>query len=190
MNTNLSFTNYVNAKQDELFTKAMFDKMQTGLQNTIGLTTNTPLFKYFTFSLSANVNNVMTTKTLDRNYNPVTDKIDNNYKKNISGFSTFTTSASLQTVLYGMLKFNKNSKVQAIRHMVTPSISFNYAPDFSAQSWGYYNEYYDRTGMLVPYSIFEGGIYGSPGTGLTQSIGFNINNSLEMKVKSKRLYRC
>ena len=81
MNTNLSFTNYVNAKQDELFTKAMFDKMQTGLQNTIGLTTNTPLFKYFTFSLSANVNNVMTTKTLDRNYNPVTDKIDNNYKR-------------------------------------------------------------------------------------------------------------
>lgn len=70
--------------------------------------------------------------------------------------------------------------------MVTPSISFNYAPDFSAQSWGYYNEYYDRTGMLVPYSIFEGGIYGSPGTGLTQSIGFNINNSLEMKIKSKR----
>ncbi|HFK5567556.1 TPA: putative LPS assembly protein LptD [Elizabethkingia anophelis] len=186
VNTNLSFTNYVNAKQDELFTKAMFDKMQTGLQNTIGLTTNTPLFKYFTFSLSANVNNVMTTKTLDRNYNPVTDKIDNNYKKNISGFSTFTTSASLQTVLYGMLTFNKNSKVQAIRHMVTPSISFNYAPDFSAQSWGYYNEYYDRTGMLVPYSIFEGGIYGSPGTGLTQSIGFNINNSLEMKVKSKK----
>lgn len=110
VNTNLSFTNYVNAKQDELFTKAMFDKMQTGLQNTIGLTTNTPLFKYFTFSLSANVNNVMTTKTLDRNYNPVTDKIDNNYKKNISGFSTFTTSASLQTVLYGMLTFNKTPK--------------------------------------------------------------------------------
>ena len=47
VNTNLSFTNYVNAKQDELFTKSMFDKMQTGLQNTIGLTTNTPLFKYF-----------------------------------------------------------------------------------------------------------------------------------------------
>ena len=73
--------------------------------------------------------------------------------------------------------------------MVTPSISFNYAPDFSAQSWGYYNDYYDRTGMLVPYSIFEGGIYGSPGTGLTQSVGFNINNSLEMKVKSKKTLR-
>ncbi|AQX12101.1 hypothetical protein BAX94_15685 [Elizabethkingia meningoseptica] len=186
INTNLSLMNTVNTTQGELFTKAMFDKMQTGLQNTIALGTNAPLFKYFTFSLSANVNNVMTTKTLDRSYNPITNTLDNNYKNNVAGFSTFSASASLQTVLYGMLKFSKDSKIQAIRHMVTPSISFNYSPDFSAQSWGYYNEYYDKTGMLVPYSIFEGGVYGAPSSGLTQSVGFNINNSLEMKLKSKK----
>ena len=46
--------------------------------------------------------------------------------------------------------------------MVTPSISFNYAPDFSSQSWGYYNEYYDRTGMLVPYSILKEVFMGLP----------------------------
>lgn len=186
VNTNLSMMNQVSAQQDELFTKAMFDKMQTGLQNTIALGTNTALFKFFTFSLSSNINNVLTTKTITQNYDPVTDKVLTTNHKNLAGFSTFNASASLQTVLYGMLKFGKNSPVQAVRHMVTPSISFNYSPDFSASSWGYYQDYIDRTGMLIPYSIFQGGIYGSPPTGLNESIGFNINNNLEMKVRSKK----
>jgi len=185
VNTNLSFMNEVNAPQEELFTKKMFDKMNTGLRNTISLGTNAPLFKYFTFSLSANVDNVFTNKTISKRYDPVSDEVVENTQKGIAGFSTFSTSASLQTILYGMLQFNKDSKIQAIRHMITPSISFNFSPDFSAQSWGYYDSYYDRTGMLIPYSIFEGSMYGSPSSGLNESIGFNISNNLEMKVKSK-----
>ncbi len=91
----------------------------------------------------------------------------------------------MQTVLYGMLKIRKGSKIQAIRHMVTPSISFNYSPDFSKSSFGYYKNYYNERGVLTSYSIFENGMYGSPSQGLQQSIGFNISNNLEMKVKSK-----
>lgn len=186
VNTNLSLMNEVQTNEGELFTQAMFDKMKTGLRNTISIGTNTSLFKYFTFSLSANANNVVTTKTLHKDYNPITDKVEETFNKGIAGYSTFGMSASLQTVLYGMLKFNKDSKIQAIRHMVTPSISLNYSPDFSASSWGYYTDYIDRTGMIIPYSIFEQTLYGAPGQGLTKSIGFNINNNVEMKVRSKK----
>ena len=186
VNTGLQFSNYVSGvKSDDLFTKTMWDNMQTGAKNKIELATNTTVAKFFTFSLGANIDNVATTKTISKNYNPVTNTLERNLNKNLTGYSTFSTSASLQTVLYGMLKFGEKSKIQAIRHMVTPSIGFTYSPDFGDPKFGYFKSYYDERGVLTTYSIFEGGMFGSPNQGLTQSIGFNINNNLEMKVRSK-----
>ena len=186
VNTGLQFSNYVSGvKSGDLFTKTMWDNMQTGAKNNIALATNTTVAKFFTFSLGANIDNVATTKTISKNYNPVTNTLERNLNKNLTGYSTFSTSASLQTVLYGMLKFGEKSKIQAIRHMVTPSIGFTYSPDFGDPKFGYFKSYYDERGVLTTYSIFEGGMFGSPNQGLTQSIGFNINNNLEMKVRSK-----
>ena len=186
VNTGLQFSNYVSGvKSGDLFTKTMWDNMQTGAKNNIALATNTTVAKFFTFSLGANIDNVATTKTISKNYNPVTNTLERNLNKNLTGYSTFSTSASLQTVLYGMMKFGEKSKIQAIRHMVTPSIGFTYSPDFGDPKFGYFKSYYDERGVLTTYSIFEGGMFGSPNQGLTQSIGFNINNNLEMKVRSK-----
>lgn len=185
VNTKFDFRNQVSAPQEELFTKAMWDKMQTGAKNTTSISTTTTFLKYFNISLSASADNVITNKTIRKSYNPITNSVENSDKKSFSGFSTFNTSASVQTTLYGMLKFGKNSKIQAIRHMFTPSIGFSYTPDFSSESWGYYQKYYDATGNAIPYSIFEGGIYGTPSSGLSRSITFSFNNNIEMKVKSK-----
>ncbi len=186
VNTGLNLNNYVQTDEGELFTKAMWEKMQTGLKNNIALGTNTTIAKYFTFSISANIDNALTTKTLTRNYNPITNKVEDILNNKIAGYSSFSTSTSLQTVLYGMLNFKKTSSIQAIRHMMTPQIGFSYSPDFSAQSFGYYKNYYNDRGEMTPYSIFDRGIIGSPNSGLVQALSFSINNNLEMKVKSKK----
>ena len=185
VNTGFALSNYVTTTEDQLFKQQMWQDLKTGAKNNISLSTNTTLAKFFTFSLSANADNVLTTKTLEKSFNPVTNVIDNVYNNGIAAYSTFSTSASLQTVLYGQKNFGKNSPVVAIRHMMTPSFSFTYSPDFGARSWGYYRDYANARGEITPYSIFEGGIYGAPSTGLTQSLGFNIANNIEMKVKSK-----
>lgn len=186
VNTGLNLNNYVQTDEGELFTKAMWEKMQTGLKNNIALGTNTTIAKYFTFSVSANIDNALTTKTLTRSYNPLSNKVEDILNNKIAGYSSFSTSTSLQTVLYGMLNFKKNSSIQAIRHMMTPQIGFSYSPDFSAQSFGYYKNYYNDRGEMTPYSIFDRGIIGSPNSGLVQALSFSINNNLEMKVKSKK----
>ncbi|AYO58418.1 hypothetical protein CO230_09995 [Chryseobacterium sp. 6424] len=185
VNTGLNFNNFVQTTEDELFTPAMWDKMQTGLKNNITLGTNTTIAKYFTFSLNANIDNALTTKTLTRNYNPVTNKVEDILQKKIAGYSSFSTGASLQTVLYGMLNFKRTSAVQAIRHMVTPQIGFTYSPDFSTPGFGYYRNYYNDRGEMTPYSIFDRGIVGSPNSGLVQALSISVNNNLEMKVRSK-----
>ena len=185
VNTGFALSNYVTTTEDQLFKQQMWQDLKTGAKNNISLSTNTTLAKFFTFSLSANADNVLTTKTLEKSFNPVTNVIDNVYNNGIAAYSTFSTSASLQTILYGQKNFGKKSPIVAIRHMMTPSFSFTYSPDFGARSWGYYRDYANARGEITPYSIFEGGIYGAPSTGLTQSLGFNIANNIEMKVKSK-----
>lgn len=186
VNTGLNLNNFVQTNEGELFTKTMWDKMQTGIRNNIQIATNSTIARYFTFSLSGNVNNAFTTKTLTRFYNPVTNTVEDVLNKKIAGYSTFSTSASLQTVLYGMLNFRKGSAIQAIRHMVTPQLSFSYSPDFADPGFGYFRNYYNDRGELTPYSIFDRGIIGSPSSGLQQSLGINIGNNLEMKVRSRK----
>ncbi|UHO37939.1 LPS-assembly protein LptD [Chryseobacterium capnotolerans] len=185
VNTGFNLTNFVTTQENELFKKEMWDKMQTGLKNNIALATNTTLAKYFTFSLSANIDNALTTKTLNRYYDPVKNVTVDEINKKFAGYSSFSTTASLQTTLYGMMKFKKGSVIEAVRHMVIPSIGFTYSPDFSSPGFGYYKNYYNATGALTPYSIFEKGIIGSPSNNLVGALGFNIGNNIEMKVKSK-----
>lgn len=185
VNTGFNLTNFVNTQENELFKKEMWDKMQTGLKNNIALATNTTLAKYFTFSLTANIDNALTTKTLNRYYDPIKAVTVDEIKKNFAGYSTFSTTASLQTTLYGMMKFKKGSVIEAVRHMMIPSIGFTYSPDFSSPNFGYYRNYYNATGALTPYSIFEKGIVGSPSSGMVGALGFSVGNNIEMKVKSK-----
>ena len=94
--------------------------------------------------------------------------------------------ASINTKIYSTIQFK--GKLKAIRHVMTPSLNFNYTPDFGAQKWGYYGDYY--TGPTAeeptPYSIFEGSIYGGASRGEVGSIGLNLSNTLEMKVYSKK----
>ncbi|QDP85652.1 LPS-assembly protein LptD [Chryseobacterium sp. SNU WT5] len=186
VNTGLNLNNYVQTNEGELFTKVMWDKMQTGLRNNISLGTNTTVAKYFTFSVSANIDNALTTKTLTRTYNPISNKVEDILNKKIAGYSSFSTSASLQTVLYGMLNFKKGSAIEAVRHMITPQLGFSYSPDFSTPAFGYFKNYYNDRGEMTPYSIFDRGIIGSPNSGLVQSLNFSLNNNVEMKVRSKK----
>lgn len=185
VNTGLNLTNFVQTNEGELFKKEMWDKLQTGLKNNIALGTNTTVAKYFTFSLGANIDNALTTKTINKFYDPVANKDITETDKGIAGYSTFSSTASIQTTLYGMMKFKKGSAIEAIRHMMTPSIGFTYSPDFGGSGYGYYKNYYNASGALTPYSIFEGGIVGSPSSGMVGALGFNIGNNIEMKVKSK-----
>lgn len=185
VNTGLEFSNYANTNQKEVFKKPMWDNLQTGMRMPLTISTNTNLFRYFTFTLSANTNNVLTNKTITKNYDSVNGQDVTNFHKGIAGFSTFSTSASLQTTLYGDKNFGDKFFIKAVRHMMMPSISFNYSPDFGDKFWGYYKDYHNASGAITPYSIFEGSVYGTPSSGLVQSLGFNINNNIQMKVRSK-----
>ena len=100
--------------------------------------------------------------------------------KKIDQVRTFSMGISASTKFYGMFNINALG-VNAVRHIVTPSITYNYAPDFSTPFWGYYDSYTDSSGKVIEYSKFEREILSKPTNQEQQNINFSIGNLFEMK---------
>ena len=191
----LSYTgqlsNSITTKEDLLLHSSLTRDWRNGMQHSIPISANFTLFGYlninpsFTFTDRMYTNKVMRSWD-DEGQREVTDTIDGFY--NIYNWR-FSVSAS--TKLYGMyVPWKKlfGDKIIAIRHVFTPQVSFNYAPDFSTERYGYY-ETYQRTDAdgnvsLVEYSPYSNGLFGVPGRGKTGSVAVDISNNIEMKLRS------
>lgn len=164
----------------------IFRRSQLGAKHAVPISTSVSLLKYFTLNPTFNYQELWYTKELQYEYVEAENgvRIDT-----VSGFSragSWSAGTSLNTIVYGTVFFPKG-KIQAIRHVMTPSISFNYSPDFSDPSFGVYSDIQvDSLGNTQRVSKYEGFAYGSPPGGESKTLGFTLSNNLEMKVASKK----
>lgn len=174
----------------------ILQRTQTGVEHSIPISTSFNLFNYFTVSPSFNYEELWYLREMDYQFDSTINQV---YVNEIPGFSrasSWNASTSVNTRFYGLVNF-RGKKLQAIRHTVIPSVSFNYRPDFSDERYGYYqrvrldteelidvNTGYDRNEAVV--SIYDGFIYGAPSPGRSGSVGFSLNNNLEMKVRNDK----
>lgn len=148
------------------------------LNNSLDLSLNSPE-KYFGF-LAVNQYISMEQDWFDRlsSYalNPETGAIEEREENRLAARHTFNYSAAANTKIYGMFAPGIGD-IQAIRHVVTPSLSFSYTPDFSQQFWGYYQYIKDASGKTVKKDRF-GGTTSSSGS---QMLNLNVRNLFQMK---------
>ena len=179
----LSARNSITTTDSLFFKPKMFENAKVGLQHTIPLSTNFKLFKYFSASSSLNYKEVWYTKTIKKEYNSTLGKVVDSEIKGFDAYRTYSFSSSLGTTIYGTFNFGSTKKIQAIRHVMRPSISYSYTPSFAK----YYDTYaMDGSGtMLKEYSRFEGGIFGAPGNTNSNILGFELSNTFEAKVTDR-----
>lgn len=102
----------------------------------------------------------------------------------VEGFirrGTFSTSASLNTKLYGIFPV-RLGPLQAIRHTLTPSISLRYTPDFSTDFWGYTEALTDTTGEIQEFDKFAGSDLGATPSRDALSMNYSLNNVFDYKM--------
>jgi lipopolysaccharide assembly outer membrane protein LptD (OstA) len=171
------------------FDNDMIARFENGMKHTIPINSSIKLLKYFNWSNSVNFTERWYTRTIRKDFEPnLADSIPGEVVTDtVPGFEAaheFSFSSSISTRLYGMLNFKKGP-VKAVRHVMNPSVSFSYRPDFSKSFYGYYDRYYNHnTGTYEEYSIFQNGIYGYPSSGESGSLNFSLSNNLEMKVRT------
>lgn len=186
MDYKMNLQNSLNTTTDDMFTSKMFKNSNNGMKNSTSFGTTSTLFNYFQLGINGNYREIWTTKTIRRDYNDSTDKVETFNKDGFKTFRTFDGSLNLTTTLYGIANFKKGSMIQAIRHMISPTISYGFMPDFSKDSWGYYGTYTDKDGKKVKYSYFEGNVMGNPSNYENSAINISLANNLEMKVRNKK----
>ena len=164
----------------------ILSRSQSGGKHNIPISTSLSLLKYFTLSPSFRYEELWYTKELKYTYLESQNAVQ---VDTISGFSragSWSTSAALNTIVYGT-KFFQAGKIQAIRHVMTPSLSFSYSPDFSDPKYGVYSDIQvDSLGNTRTVSKYEGFAFGSPRGGESRTLGFSLSNNFEMKVASKK----
>ncbi len=112
-------------------------------------------------------------------------RIDTLTVNRFSAARDYQFSAGLATRIYGMYLF-KGGPLTAVRHVLSPSISFNYRPDFSEARYGYFKTIQaDSSGRELSYSIYQDAVYGGPAGGKFGSLAFGLDNNLEMKVRTR-----
>ena len=169
---------------DSLFFKPqMFRDAKSGLQHSIPLSTNFKIFKYFSATTSVNYEEIWYLKTLRRSFDNNQNKVIDTDINGFDAFRTYSFSSSLGTTVYGTFNFGENKKIQSIRHVIRPSVSYSYVPSFEK----YYDTYAtDASGTIrKDYTRFETGIFGAPGKNFSNNIGISVNNTFEAKVRDK-----
>ena len=183
---NVRGENRIQTTDSLFFKKEMFEDAKAGVKHSIPVSTNFKLFKYFSMSTSANFDHNWTFKTIEKEYDTDNEEVVVTPVKGFDSFTTYNFSTSLGTTIYGLFDFGEDKKIQAIRHVVRPSISYNISPAF--------NQYYDTYEVVsadglttdqVEYSRFEQSLFGAPGNRFSSSIGLSLSNNVEAKVRSK-----
>jgi lipopolysaccharide assembly outer membrane protein LptD (OstA) len=187
--------NQVNTADSLLFTVGTLKtNMKNGIVHKLPVSLPMKVFKYFTWSNSINMTDRMYASHIEQYW--VNDTLINGTDTivgyvaydTIAGFNNifdFSFNSSLSTRLYGMIRMKKGP-VKAIRHVFTPSVNFNYTPDFGSSKWDYYDSYIDGDGEEIFYSKYQNYLYGNAPQHKSGRIGFNFANNLEIKVRSKK----
>lgn len=183
--------NSISTKEDKLMHSSLTRDWRNGMQHSIPIQGNFTVLGYVNINPTINITDRTYTNKVKKSWDnatqtEVSDTIDGFYN-----VYDWRMSVSASTKLYGMFIPNRKifgDKIQAVRHVFTPSLTFNYAPDFSASRYGYYETYQktDAEGnvSIVEYSPYQNALFGVPSKGKTGSISMDISNNIEMKVKS------
>lgn len=190
---NTSFQNRMNFKASDISKPGFWDNLDNGMTHnfSIGLPSFT-LFKYLNVNPSISYGMNWYFRKTTREYNPETGRVEEKEGKVFSSFGAthrYSGSISLDTRIYGLFNFGTQHKLQAIRHMISPSLSVNFQPEMGTafNGWRTY-KYIDANGVeqVLDYNIYSGQLNAPPSRGKTASLTFNINNNFEAKVRDLR----
>ena len=190
---NTSLQNKIGFKASEFGEPGLLDKFSNGMAHnfTIGLPDFT-LLNYLNVTPSVSYGMNWFFRQSEAYFDPETNSVLTRMGSPLSHFGathTYSGAVSMSTRIYGMYNFGKYNKVQAVRHVISPSISMSFSPEKGKAFNGWRSfEYVDTLGnkKTYDYNIYQGQINSYPGKGRSATMSLNIGNNLEAKVRDAK----
>ncbi len=183
-------SNSITTTESHILHSNLAKEWRNGFQHNIPINGNFTLAKYINMTLGLSLTDRMYLKKESLSWDEASQTTVADTTFGFYNVYNWNASVSASTKIYGMFIPNRKvfgDKIQAVRHVFTPTVSFSYAPDCGSR----YYETYQRTNSdgsveLVEYSPYRSGLYGVPGRGRTGSVSFSVSNNIEMKVRSDK----
>ncbi len=206
--------NRFQATDTTLFTQRTLDEAQFGVRQQANLGTSFKVLKYFNLNPGINYEEVWYLRSIEKTFDPtlviendtfvdpddptlisvVPDTVgygavDTDTLTGFRSFRQYNASLSLNTQIFGTMRFRKGW-LRGLRHVIKPSLSFSFSPNYLNPDLGYYR--FVQTDTRFPddpqrYSIFDGGIYGAPpASGRRMALSYSLNNIFEAKYFSRK----
>ena len=186
-------SNSISTKEDKLLHSSLIKDWRNGMRHSLPINATFSLLKYINVTPAINFTDRMYTNKIMQSWDNERQTVVRDTTYGFYNVYDWRMSLSANTTLYGFYKpWRKlfGDKIMAVRHVLKPSLSYSYSPDFSASSYGYYDSYVktDADGKVstVTYSPFQYGLFGVPSKGRTGSISMSLSNNLEMKLRSDK----
>ncbi len=178
--------NRLTTNDDDFLTGRMFDNAQIGARHRLPISTNFKIAKFFSVTMGGTYEDIWALETYGRRFEAGEDgergEVVIDTMQGFDRFNRYGLSTSVGTTLYGTFLFGEDKKIQAIRHVMRPSISYGYTPSFEQ----FFDEYVNTdTGETVQYTRFQGTLNGAPSLGKSSSVSFSLANTFEAKVRDK-----
>jgi hypothetical protein len=195
--------NQLSGNEQTIFKGSLKDSIRYGVQHSLPISTNFNILKYITATPALNLSSVMypssirkefyteaATNDVERNDSTITrdtiyQRIRNKRVKSpVVGYDA-SFSTAFNTKLYFDYQFFKGN-IKQIRHVLIPTITYNYRPDFGEEQYGFWKKVQrDTLGNTTNYSIFEREIFTGPNMGKTNGLGISLYNTVDAKLKQK-----
>ena len=200
--------NKLQGTDSTIFKGSPIDSMNFGIRHSLPISTNFNILKYITATPGINLSSVMYTKSLQKEYYTTPTLVDypaktatgkdtvekrvldlpfirNTTQKDFIAAYDANFSTAFNTKVY-FDYFFKRGKLTQVRHLLMPTLTYNFRPDFGDPKYTIWkNVQYDTLGHKTNYSVFEKSVYGGPGQGKQNALSLNLNNVLEAKLKQK-----
>ena len=188
-----NLSNSINTKENLLFKSSLIKDWRNGIRHQIPISASFSILKYINVTPSFNFTDRMYSHKIMQSWDQDNQRVKRDTIYGFYNVYNFNMSVSANTKVYGMfypMPWAGGKKIYAIRHVLTPTVSFSYAPDFSKPAFGFYDSYVktdaDGNVSTVSYSPFSGGVYGTVGSGMTGNVSVDISNNVEMKIRTKK----
>ncbi len=168
-----------------LFKGDIEKRLRYGIRHSLPISTNFNIAKYITVTPAVNLSSVMYTKTTRKEFLAASNMVKTD---TVNGFAAgydanFTTAVSTKLFMDYMFK---SKRLKQIRHLLIPTVTYLYRPDFGEEQYGFWKQVtVDTLGTKQYYSIFQNNMFGGPQQGEQNTLNFNLNNNIEAKVRQK-----
>jgi lipopolysaccharide assembly outer membrane protein LptD (OstA) len=182
---NLQASNQIHTYDSLLFSKTTIRNMSNGVRQSIPVSTSFSILKFLTVSPGINYNEYWYLQSIRKVYRPESNLVKTDTVQQLRTARDFNFSTSLSTKVYGLLLL-RNSILKGLRHVLTPTLTYTWRPDFAESKYGYYGSVQStQPGKTERYSYFEKGLYGGPQAGRSSLVAFSLDNNLELKVRNR-----